>query len=278
MFVGDSPLRVSRQGAHLGVDFSGIACLDRPPHHFGVLPDMLTSIARPPGASPMRWIRTRGPRRRQGELLLRARRSERYPGFPDYSVLWRCFSAPRRSPVPVRLAPRRNSRSARGVERGPESSEVRRPEDHAILCCDIHEIEVDSSSGDLASQVRQHAGAVLDIDHDYFALAGDRDMGNRQRMLRGLGMRNEDVELGPLAWPDARGGCDVDASLIAAATRSSAPGVFSMSMTRSTAMCPVRGQRTWARSPTQPLQEHPARAAPSREDRQRRCHADASAM
>jgi hypothetical protein len=38
-------------------------------------------------------------------------------------------------------------------------------------------------------------------------------MGNRQRVLRGLGVRDEDVELRPLAWPDARGGCDVHAGI-----------------------------------------------------------------
>jgi hypothetical protein len=32
-------------------------------------------------------------------------------------------------------------------------------------------------------------------------------------MLRGLGVRDEDVELGPLAGPDARGGCDIDAGI-----------------------------------------------------------------
>jgi hypothetical protein len=43
--------------------------------------------------------------------------------------------------------------SARGVQRGPESSEVGRPEDHAISCGDIHQIEVDPSPSDLARQV-----------------------------------------------------------------------------------------------------------------------------
>ena len=74
-----------------------------------------------------------------------------------------------------------NNRQLARVQRGPESSEVGRPEDHAISRGDVDEIEVDSSPGDLASQVRQHAGAVLDIDHDDLALAGDCDMGNRQR-------------------------------------------------------------------------------------------------
>src|SRR3712207_7600772 len=55
--------------------------------------------------------------------------------------------------------------------------------------------------------------SVLDVDHHYFALAADRDMGDRQRMPCGLGVRDEDVELGPLAWPDARGGGDVDAGV-----------------------------------------------------------------
>ena len=59
-------------------------------------------------------------------------------------------------------------------------------------------------------------------------------------MLHSLGMRDEDVKLSPLAGPtQAAAAMFTPASLIAAATRASAPGVFSMSMTRSTAMCPV---------------------------------------
>ena len=105
------------------------------------------------------------------------------------------------------------SASARVAERGPQGGEVGRPEDHAVLCGDVDEIEVDPGPGDLAGQVRQHAGAVLDIDDDDLALAGDRDVGDRQRMLRGLGVRDEDVELGPLARPDACGGRDVHAGV-----------------------------------------------------------------
>jgi hypothetical protein len=36
--------------------------------------------------------------------------------------------------------------SARGLERGPESSEVGRPKDDAILCGDVYQIEVDSTT------------------------------------------------------------------------------------------------------------------------------------
>ena len=96
----------------------------------------------------------------------------------------------------------------RGRERGPEGREVGCPEDHAIARGHVDEIEVHSGPGDLASQVRQHAGAVLDLDHHDLALAGDREMGDRQGMPHGLGVRDEDVELGPLARPDA--GCRRD--------------------------------------------------------------------
>ena len=93
------------------------------------------------------------------------------------------------------------------------ASRSARPEDHAIARGDVDEVEVDPGPGDLASQVRQHAGAVLDLDHDDLALAGDRDMGDRQRVLRGLGVRDEDVQLGPLARPDAGGRRDVHAGV-----------------------------------------------------------------
>src|SRR4029450_10763114 len=99
------------------------------------------------------------------------------------------------------------------------------------------------------------------VDDDHLALAGDREVGDRQRVARGLGVRDEDVQLGALpgaggrgrrgggAWRTRAGSAArspaprhvaaamlTPASLIAAATRASAPGVFSMSMTRSTAM------------------------------------------
>ena len=51
----------------------------------------------------------------------------------------------------------------------------------------------ETSLGDLASEVGQYAGPVLDIDHDNFTLPGDRDVGNRQRMLHGLGVRDQYV-------------------------------------------------------------------------------------
>ena len=69
----------------------------------------------------------------------------------------------------------------------------------AILSGDVDDIEVHPGPGDLAGQVGQHARAVLDINHDHLALSRDREMRNRKRMLRGLGVRDEDVELGSLA-------------------------------------------------------------------------------
>ena len=102
---------------------------------------------------------------------------------------------------------------ARIVERGLETSEVGGPEHNAILSGHIDKIEVDSSPGDLASQVRQHAGPILDIDYHNFALASDRDMGNREGVLGGLGVRDEYVELSALACPDAGGRCNVHAGV-----------------------------------------------------------------
>ena len=68
-------------------------------------------------------------------------------------------------------------------------------------------------------------------------------------MLRSLGVRDEDVELGALARPDARGGCDVHAG-IADRGRDlrQRPRVFSMSMTRSTAICPRPAPAYWSSS------------------------------
>jgi len=103
--------------------------------------------------------------------------------------------------------------SARRVQSRSETSEVFRAEDDSILCGDVDEIQVDTSSGDLASQIREYAGPVLDIDHDDFALAGDRDMGDREQMPRGPSVRDEDVELSTLAWPNACGGCDIHAGI-----------------------------------------------------------------
>src|SRR3954463_8539841 len=103
--------------------------------------------------------------------------------------------------------------SARRVQRGSKTGEVGRPEDHAISRRDIHEIEIDPGARDPARQVGQHSWAVLDIDHDDLALAGDSQIGDAQQMLRGPGMRDEDVKLRTLAGPDARGRCDVHAGI-----------------------------------------------------------------
>src|SRR5215207_3276636 len=108
---------------------------------------------------------------------------------------------------------RADGRLLRDAQRGAQSRDVLRPEDDAIAGGDIDEIEVDPGPGDLASQVRKDAGTVLDIhDHD-FALVRDRNVGDRQRVLHGLAMRHEDVELGPVARSYAGGGRDVDAGV-----------------------------------------------------------------
>src|SRR5215218_7282060 len=41
-------------------------------------------------------------------------------------------------------------------------------------------VDVEDRPGVLADLARKIAGAGVNLDHDYFALPGDRDMGNRQ--------------------------------------------------------------------------------------------------
>ena len=95
----------------------------------------------------------------------------------------------------ARRARQREQNSKRVVQRDPQGSEIGRAEDHAISGGHVDEIEVDSSPGDPAGQIGEYSRSVLDIDHDDLALAGDREMRNRQRVLRGPGVRNEDVKL-----------------------------------------------------------------------------------
>src|SRR5215210_1479435 len=52
-------------------------------------------------------------------------------------------------------------RSASCIQRGLQVIQVGRAEDDPILRGDVDQIEVDPGTGDLASQVRQHARAVL---------------------------------------------------------------------------------------------------------------------
>src|SRR5204862_1861695 len=104
-------------------------------------------------------------------------------------------------------------RSAIEAECGSECRKIGRPEDHAILRRDVDEIEVDPRAGDLASQISQHAGTVLDVHDDHLALTGDRDMGCRQCVPRGLAMPDKNVKLGALPGTDAGGRCDVHASV-----------------------------------------------------------------
>ena len=99
------------------------------------------------------------------------------------------------------------------LERGLESGEVGRPEHDAVPGGDVNEIEVDAGAGDLAGQVSDHAGAIFDVDDDDFPLAADCEMRDGQRMLRGPGVLDEDVKLGSLPGPDARGRRDVHAGV-----------------------------------------------------------------
>ncbi len=54
---------------------------------------------------------------------------------------------------------------------------------------------------------------VVDLDHDDLALARDGEVRDRERVPGGLGVGDEDVQLGALAGADARGRGDVDAGV-----------------------------------------------------------------
>ena len=69
---------------------------------------------------------------------------------------------------------------AHDAQRGAQRAEVGRSEDDAIPGGDIDKVEVHPGPSDLASQVGQYAGTVLDIDHHDLALTGDREMRDRQ--------------------------------------------------------------------------------------------------
>ena len=109
--------------------------------------------------------------------------------------------------------PTRAARSARAAQRGAQGGEVGRAEDHAIARGHVDEVEVDPGPRDPAGQVGEDAGAVLDVDHHDLALARDREMGDGQRVPGRLGVLDEDVQLGALARPEARGGGDVHAGV-----------------------------------------------------------------
>src|SRR4051794_10708123 len=94
-------------------------------------------------------------------------------------------------------------RSARAVEGGAERVEIGGAEDHTVARRDVNEVEVDARLGDLAGEVRQHPGVVLDVHHDDLTLTRDGQLRDRERMLRRLGMWDENVQLGTLAWTDA---------------------------------------------------------------------------
>ena len=126
--------------------------------------------------------------------------------------------------------------SGRDAERGPERVQVRGAEDDAVAGGDVDEVEVDPGPRDPARQVRKHPGAILGVDDDDLTFSRHSEVRDRQGVPGGAGVRDEDVELGAIARPDARrAAMFTPASLIAAATSASAPGVLSTSMIRSAA-------------------------------------------
>jgi hypothetical protein len=100
-------------------------------------------------------------------------------------------------------------RSAGSSQRRLQPCQVGCPEDDAVAGRDVHQVEVDPGSGDPAGEIGQHAGLIVDLDDHHLALAAHGKVRDRKRMPDRLGVRHEDVELGPIAWADARRGRDV---------------------------------------------------------------------
>ena len=95
-----------------------------------------------------------------------------------------------------------------------EGVEVRRAEDHAVARGDVDEVEVDARPAILRVEVGEHAGAVLDVDDDHLALAGDGERGRwpaRACAASACGTRMWSSARSPA--PEARGGGDVDAGV-----------------------------------------------------------------
>lgn len=80
-------------------------------------------------------------------------------------------------------------------ERGLQPGEISGAEDKAVLCRDVHKVEVDSSLGDLSRQVGEDSRPILHRDDDHFTFTVHAELRERKRVLRRFGVRNEDVEL-----------------------------------------------------------------------------------
>ena len=137
----------------------------------------------------------------------------------------------------AQLAPRLRTavlRSSLSVQCGPQPCQVRRTEDDAVAGGDVDQVEVDAGLGDPAGEIGEHAGLVLDLDDHHLALAAHSKVRDGKGVPNGLGVGDEDVELGLIARSmQAAAAMFTPASLIAVATSASAPGRFSMSITRS---------------------------------------------
>jgi len=96
------------------------------------------------------------------------------------------------------------------LERSLQAREIGRAEDDAVPRRDVEEIEVDPGPGDLARQVGEDAGAILDLDDDHLAFAADGELREGERMPGGLRMRDEDVQLDPIRDAEARRSSEID--------------------------------------------------------------------
>src|SRR4051794_17896573 len=99
-------------------------------------------------------------------------------------------------------------------QRGAQSVDVGRAEHDAVAGRDVDQVQVDPGRGDLAREVGEHARTVLDLDHYDLALAGDGDVvRDRERVLGGLRVLDEDVQLSALPAAEAGGGGHVHAGV-----------------------------------------------------------------
>ena len=91
------------------------------------------------------------------------------------------------------------------AERLFERVEVRGAEHHPVLRGDVDKVKVDAGLGGPERKVGERTRAIVDLDDDDLSLAGDVEVFERQRVLRGTGMGDEDVQFGSVSRTDARG-------------------------------------------------------------------------
>src|SRR5215510_1564097 len=74
-----------------------------------------------------------------------------------------------------------------------QAGDVAGAEHEAVAGRDVHEVEVDAGSRDLAGQVGENARPILDLDDDDLAFAADGELRDGERAPYGFYVRDEDV-------------------------------------------------------------------------------------